>query len=212
MCRATVPLILVLLISAPARAATPARPAQGGIVIANWAPRAILEIYLSPARSQDWGVDRLAGRGVPPGDDVRLSYGGACRADLRVVFDNEGAEERRDLDLCGHRFIGIRPGWATADDIAGSAPPALVEVRNRSGRAMTRLYLFPDGASDEGADRLGTDILPDDTEIDVLRPIATTCDFSLHAVFEADGGEERRAGIDLCRHRGVIVERRPSPR
>ena len=207
--RAAVSLLVLLIVSASAKAAVPARPASRGVVIANWAPRAIRELYLSPASSQDWGVDRLEGRAIPMGDDVRLSYGGACRADLRVVFDNGGAEERHDIDLCDGRYVGIRPGWTTAEDAAGLTPPALVPVRNRSGRTMARLYLFPDGAADEGADRLGHGVLPDGEEIDVLRPLAATCDFSLRAVFEDDGAEERYGGIDLCHYHGIMVERRP---
>jgi hypothetical protein len=208
--RAALSLLVLVVLSAAAKSAVPARPVSRGIVIANWAPREIRELYLSPASSQDWGVDRLEGRVIPMSDDVKLSYGGACRADLRVVFDNGGAEERHDIDVCHGRYLGIRPGWTTADDVAGLTPPALVPVRNRSGRTMARLYLFPDGAAEEGADRLGHDVLLDGDVIDVLRPLAATCDFSLRAVFEDDGAEERYGGIDLCHYRGIMVEGRPS--
>ncbi len=209
--RAAVPLLALLLVSPSANSATIARAAPSPVVIANWAPRPLREIYLSPATSQDWGINRLEGRSVPTGDDVRLSYGGACRADLRVVFDNGGAEERRDLDICKLRFVGIRPGWTTADDAAGETPPALVPVLNRSGRTMSRLHLFPDQAAEEGADRLGSEVLPDGADIDVLRPIAATCDFALHVVFADGGAEERLGGLDLCHHRGIIVEQRSNP-
>ena len=203
---AAVSLGALLVLSVPAKAATTARPPASSIVIANWAPRPIREIYLSPASSQDWSVDRLEGRSVSPGDDVRLSYGGACRADLRVVFDNGGAEERRDLDLCRNRFIGIRPGWTTSDELAAPGPPALISVQNRSGRTIARLYLAPDGAAEPGEDRLGNDVLPDGEEIDVLRPLAATCDFSLQVIFADNGTAQHYGGVDLCRHREIIVE------
>ena len=201
-----VPVCLLLLgARAPPR---PVRPARTGVVVANWSPRPIREIYLSPATSEDWGPDRLEGRQVLAGDDVRLGYGGACRADLRVVFSNDGAEERHGVDFCAHPFVGIRPGWTTADDTAGLSPPALVTVRNRAGRTMTRLFLFADGSAAEGADQLGAGVLQDGADMLVPRPQAAACDYSLHVIFAGDGGEERHDGIDLCRSRGIIVARK----
>lgn len=194
-----------LAAAADRRRAAP--PAPYGITIANWSPRAIREIYVSPATAPDWGQERLNGRQVPVLDDVWLAYGGGCRADVRVVFDNEGAEERRGLDLCRHAFIGVRPGWTTSDDLAGAMPTGFALIRNRSGRVISQLYLFAEG-EDEGRDRLGTDLLPDGLDIDVLLPSVGRCDFSLRAAFLGDAEERRYAGIDLCHSREVTIEPR----
>lgn len=203
---------LSLLFSASAMAAPNwAHLPPPGITIANWSSRAIREIYVSPSSAEDWGRERLEGREVAAGDDIWLGYGGACRADLRVVFDNEGAEERRGLDLCRHAFIGIRPGWTTSDDLAGTIPPGLVLIRNRSGRTIARLYLFDDAAG-KGSDRLGADVLPDGLDIDVLLPRAGRCDFSLEAVFLGEPDETRYSGIDLCRAHEITIEPRVTTR
>jgi hypothetical protein len=216
--RAAVPIArllfcLALLSAAPGIAApSRSRAPPPGITIANWSPRAIREIYVSPASADDWGRERLEGRQVAVGDDIWLGYGGACRADVRVVFDNEGAEERRGLDLCRHPFIGVRPGWTTSDDLAGTIPPGLVLIRNRSGRTIARLYLF-DEAVGKGSDRLGPDVLPDGLDINVLLPRAGRCDFSLEAVFLGDQeAETRYSGIDLCRAHEITIEPRATAR
>jgi hypothetical protein len=203
---------LPLLLAASAMAApSRSRAPPPGFAIANWSPRAIREIYVSPSSADDWGLERLEGREVPVGDDLWLGYGGACRADLRVVFDNEGAEERRGLDLCRNPFIGIRPGWTTSDDLAGTIPPGLVLIRNRSGRTIARIHLFDDQAG-KGSDRLGSDLLPDGLDIDVLLPRAGRCDFSLEAAFLGEQEETRYSGIDLCRAHQITIAPRATAR
>jgi hypothetical protein len=38
---------------------------------------------------------------------------GDCQADLRIVFDNNAAEELRGFDMCRNAAITLRPGWVT---------------------------------------------------------------------------------------------------
>ena len=52
---------------------------------------------------------------ISVGDSRTLTYHGTCTADLRVVFDNRAAEERRGLDLCATPMLVIHPGWTTED-------------------------------------------------------------------------------------------------
>jgi hypothetical protein len=35
---------------------------------------------------------------------------GECQADLRIVFDNNAAEELRGFDMCRNAAITLRPG------------------------------------------------------------------------------------------------------
>ncbi len=199
--------LVLLLAVLPAAAWGAGAGPRDGVVVANWSPLPIREVYLSPASAQDWGPNRLNDRSVvAPGDDVRLLYGGACTADLRVVFENDAAEERHDLDMCARPFVGVRPGWTTSDDTAGLSPPTLIAVRNRSGHAVTQLYLFATSADNEGSDRLGHEVLADGAETNLLRPLAPTCDFSLRAVFEGGEFEQRRNRVDLCRYGGIVIE------
>ena len=59
------------------------------------------EVYASPTGDDDWGRDRLGDDTVPPGRSfvVRLPQG-QCQYDVRVVFANEQAIERRKVNLC----------------------------------------------------------------------------------------------------------------
>ncbi|WP_245906252.1 hypothetical protein [Teichococcus aestuarii] len=89
----------------------PAAVAQGNpsFALVNDGSRAIRELYASPTSSNDWGEDRLGRDTVPPGGrmTIRLPEG-ACAYDLRVVWANGRAEERRGLNLCETDELSFR--------------------------------------------------------------------------------------------------------
>lgn len=80
----------------------------------------IRQVFISPAYADSWGEDLLA-RQMSEGETVQIPYRGDCAADLRVVFLNRAAEERRGLDLCAAPQISIAPGWTTSDPLPPSA-------------------------------------------------------------------------------------------
>ncbi len=59
------------------------------------------EVYASPSTQDDWGTDRLGQETVSPGGTfaIRLPEG-ECVYDLRVVYADGRAEERRRVNLC----------------------------------------------------------------------------------------------------------------
>lgn len=61
----------------------------------------INEVYVSPAGDDGWGDDRLGEDTLAPGATrvIRLPAG-ECRWDLRIVYANGKATEKRRLDLC----------------------------------------------------------------------------------------------------------------
>ena len=64
--------------------------------------RAVLsEVYVSPTGERNWGDDQLGNRTLAPGKQtvIRLPRG-QCIYDLRSVFANGEATEKRRLDLC----------------------------------------------------------------------------------------------------------------
>lgn len=69
--------------------------------LVNNAGRVIRELYASPATDSDWGQDRLGQDTVPSGQvhPIRLPQGD-CVYDVRAVFDNGQAQERRRINLC----------------------------------------------------------------------------------------------------------------
>jgi hypothetical protein len=61
----------------------------------------VMEVYVSLATEQEWGPDRLGNDTVAPGRNfaIRLPEG-ACLYDVRIVYDNGQADERRSVNLC----------------------------------------------------------------------------------------------------------------
>ena len=104
-----------VVIGTPARtgAARAARengqPGDPSFTLVNQAARPIRELYASPTTEDNWGEDRLGRETVRARGrrDVRLP-GGICQYDLRVVWDDGRAEERRDVNLCETRELSFK--------------------------------------------------------------------------------------------------------
>jgi hypothetical protein len=67
----------------------------------NRSSAVINEVYVSSANDTSWGTDRLGQNVLPPGQTfvVRLPQA-QCMNDIRVVFANGQAHERRRVDTC----------------------------------------------------------------------------------------------------------------
>ena len=104
-------------------AATP--PPEAGephvVTLLNRSALPIQQVFISPGESTQWGDDRLGQGSISVGERRDLGWRGACNVDLRVVFENRAAEERRGVDLCATPAVSIEPGWTTADALP--APP-----------------------------------------------------------------------------------------
>ncbi len=104
-----------VVIGTPARTGAARAAASGGeagdpsFTLVNQAARPIRELYVSPTSEDDWGQDRLGRETVRSRGrrDVRLP-GGTCQYDLRVVWDDGRAEERRDVNLCEVRELSFK--------------------------------------------------------------------------------------------------------
>ena len=86
--------------------------------LVNRSARVIQQVFVSQADTPEWGEDLLAAA-ISVGETGVVVFRGACTVDVRVVFDNRAAEERRGIDLCQGGALSIEPGWTTADE-----PPA----------------------------------------------------------------------------------------
>ncbi len=59
------------------------------------------ELYVSLPDQDDWGTDRLGQGTIPPGGRKVIELpSGACFYDLRIVYANGEATERRRVNLC----------------------------------------------------------------------------------------------------------------
>jgi hypothetical protein len=171
--------------------------ARHQVVLRNSSGRTIQQLFISPAEAAQWGDDLLPDRSLAPGARVELTYRGACAADLRVVFDNRAAEERRGLDLCETPALDIRPGWTTADPVPTLAP-AGVRLTNESGHAVLEFRLRPEGAGDGGQDLLGPVGLANGESLQLPFTPGGACRFDAHVVFDGGAPARELAGLDLC--------------
>ena len=85
-----------------AASARPIRPEENPSFLLTNRSRAVLnELYLSPTGDDSWGEDRLGDGTIAGGGTrtIRLPPG-ECLYDMRVVFANGEANEKRRLNLC----------------------------------------------------------------------------------------------------------------
>jgi hypothetical protein len=73
-----------------------------------------------------------------------------------------------------------------------------VTITNHSGHDAAELYLFPQGMTDRGADRLGMTMLKENGQTTVSLPKNGQCRFDLHVVYAGKVPDRDLAGIDLC--------------
>lgn len=75
----------------------------------NRSGRTINEVYASPSGVRTWGPDLLGAEVLPPGQSfmVRLPADGTCVFDLRVVYDDGRARERRRVNTCNLDSLGF---------------------------------------------------------------------------------------------------------
>jgi hypothetical protein len=187
------------------RSGIPRGPRRGAI-LANRHLATVQEIYVSPSAESDWGPDRLGSRTLPVGEDATAEWDGPCEVDIRIVFPNGGAEERRELDACENPRIVLRPGWVLATEVGEEGPvaspeaertlPGGLRLRNAGPLPIIEVYAAPPGAP-RGEDRLGAEILPIGETLEVTPPDANACAADLVVVFR-DGREVTRPGVDLC--------------
>jgi hypothetical protein len=181
------------------------RPPTRSVVLANRHLATVQEVYLSASTEADWGPDRLGAATLPPGREATVEMEGGCEADLRIVFPNGGAEERREVDVCETPRIVLRPGWVVAERLeeegavpapAGLSPGAALRLRNAGRLPVVEIYTARPGG-ERGEDRLGADTLPVGEAIELEAPDANACAADLVVVFR-DGSEVTRPGVDLC--------------
>jgi hypothetical protein len=70
--------------------------------LVNRSGRTIQQLFVSAATEQSWGADRLGQNVLPTGRSftVTLPRDGTCVYDIRVVYDNNTAAEKRRVNTC----------------------------------------------------------------------------------------------------------------
>ena len=187
----------VVFTGATAQSSPAVLGAQHQVTLHNGSGRAIQQLFISPAEASAWGDDLLPNRSISVGDSAEVTYHGACAADLRVVFENRAAEERRGLDLCETPAIDIRPGWTTADVVPTAAPDG-IRLTNESGHALLAFSLRPEHGDAVSRDVLGALTLANGETLQLPFAKGGVCRFDAHAVFDGAAPARDLTGLDLC--------------
>jgi hypothetical protein len=180
------------------------RPPLRSFVLINRHGASVAEFYASGTQEEEWGPDRLRGELVR-GGRAEITLNADCEVDLRVVFPNGSAEERRSVDICEVSRVVLRPGWTLAERVEEGAGPADgespvrpggVRFRNQGSSPVVELYADPAGAA-RGADRLGATVLGVGEALDFAPVRGEPCVLSVTAIFR-DGREWAGGTLDLC--------------
>lgn len=190
--------------------------AEHPVTLTNLSARPVQQVFMSGPESNDWGDDRLPDSTLSVGQSTTVVFSGSCVADLRVVFDNRSAEERRGVDICASTRIALRPGWTTEDpetrphaDIAPPAVPMALRLANKAGVPVRGLYVFRDGSADPGPQLLGPEGLSpgQSTQLRFSRP-ERMCRFTARVVFAPPQTAQDITGLDLCQAAEIEI---PAP-
>lgn len=180
--------------------------------LVNRSGQTIMEAYASPATDDNWGVDRLGRNVLPNGRSLALRLpAGECVYDVRVVYQDRRAEERRGVNTCqitdvvfgqggggGQSGGGQSGGSQSGGGQAGQNPQGnpSFNLVNNTGRTVRELYASPATDNNWGADRLGQDMVPTGRTYAVRLPQGD-CIYDVRVVFDNNEAQERRR-INLC--------------
>jgi hypothetical protein len=78
------------------------KSADPSIRVVNRGAQEITGFFVAPPGHTDWGTNRLAAGPLPAATEklIHIDGTGSCLFDLRVVFADHTAKEKRDTDLC----------------------------------------------------------------------------------------------------------------
>jgi hypothetical protein len=199
MARSTFAAVVALLALA---CGVPARAEDASFTLFNRGASPIRELFVTPAGDANWGQNRVGGRPIAPGGSfmVKRRADGNCILDIRAVFANGQAEERKGLNTCNIDAVavGLAAGAAAAHGAGKSANDPSVRLVNRGTQAIVEFFVAPPGHATWGANRLAAGPLPAATE-KLIRIAGTDgCLLDLRVVF-ADHTAKEKHGTDLCK-------------
>ena len=88
---------------------------QHDVTVIDKTPMPMQQLYISPPDAAQWGDDLLSAGAMSVDEQRGVNYRGPCSVDVRVVFANRAAEERRGVNLCVMTTLRVAPGWTTTD-------------------------------------------------------------------------------------------------
>lgn len=205
---------IVALLAGPAGAQThapgpPPGARNSSFNLVNRGTAAIRELFVTAAGNAQWGQNRLDGKAghptsVAPGATfaVRRALDTNCIFDIRVVYADNRAEERRGINTCAVEDVAFGAPPAAAGPVAATGKPAddpSFKLFNRSAKAIADLRATATGSTGGASpNRLGASPLPPDNFRAITLPRDGNCIFDLRVVY-ADGKALEKKKTNLCR-------------
>lgn len=184
-----------LAIAAPAAA----QSTDPSFNLVNRSGQTINEIYVSAASQSNWGRDWLGQNVLPNGQSwpIRIPQGQECTNDIRVVYANGSAEERRRVNTCNLTEVvfGAQAQAPQATPPATAQNPSFNLVNN-SGRTINEIYVSLATDTNWGADRLGQNVLPAGQSFAIRLPVGD-CIYDIRVVYNDNSAAEKRR-VNTC--------------
>lgn len=182
---------LVLLLAAALPGLAAAQDAS--FYVTNRSGMTMNEVYVSSSANNSWGQDLLGSNVMNSGQRLAVRPF-QCVNDIRVVYANGRAEERRRVNTCNLNEVVFGSGGTSSgrEQMTG----ADFRIWNRSGRTIEQIYVSSSANNSWGNDRLGQQVLPPGRYW-TIRQSETGCSFDLRAVFTGGAVFERR-NINAC--------------
>jgi hypothetical protein len=174
--------------------------------IVNNTQMAVNEVYASPSTDRSWGQDRLGAEVIRPGAThiIRLPPGD-CTYDIRIVYQDGRAEERRAVNTCAITdfVLGAAGNAAPARPQLGGQGNPSFNLVNNSGRVIEEFYASPASEQNWGPDRLGSETVAPGSRFAIRLPQGE-CLYDLRLVFRGGEAREQRR-VDACNLVDFIV-------
>lgn len=172
--------------------APPASAQDPSFYVENRSGSQINEVYVSSANDSGWGQDLLGSNVLASGTRLAVRPR-QCVNDIRVVYANGRAEERRRVNTCNINSVVFGAG--------GGAPAARTNnpdfrIVNRSNRTINEIYVSASSSNSWGSDWLGSNTLPPG-RFWTITPREGTCVHDIRVVYN-DGNATERRRINTC--------------
>lgn len=163
------------------------------LTLRNDAASAIAEVHTRQRDRTEWQRLPLAAP-LPPGARFahRLEAGEGCVLGVRVVFAGGSTRDYAIVDLCRTLELAVKP--PPAPGAAGARP---LGVHNQARTSVHRLWIWPAGSPERGADRLGANTLPSGERAAVVLAPGAPCLNHVRVEY-GDRRIETLAAVDLC--------------
>jgi hypothetical protein len=182
---------LAAMLALLAGLATPPAAAQDpSFYVENRSGNQINEVYVSSANDSGWGRDLLGSNVLASGTRLAVRPR-QCVNDIRVVYANGRAEERRRVNTCNINAVVFGSGGAAAR----SNNPDF-RIVNRSNRTINEIYVSASSNNSWGSDWLGSNTLPPG-RFWTITPREGTCVHDIRVVYN-DGNASERRRINTC--------------